>query len=103
MPQGCRPKRGSAHVRRPPSNLLRGVFVFSPRGEPQVQVLGWLVVHGTEWAASWQAVRFVRVVLNYRVRCKEIELLREQSGLVPGRQSTQPACARHARRRRPQR
>jgi hypothetical protein len=61
-----------------------------------VQVLGWLVVHGTECAVSWQAVRLVRVVLDYRVRCKEIELLREQSGLVSGRQP-----ARRARRRRP--
>jgi hypothetical protein len=50
-----------------------------------VQVLGWLVIHGTEFAASWQAVRLVRVVLDYRVRCKEIELLREQSGLAPDR------------------
>ncbi|HET9894591.1 MAG TPA: hypothetical protein VFQ44_06615 [Streptosporangiaceae bacterium] len=68
-----------------------------------MQVLGWLVTHGTEWAVSWQAVRLVRVVLNYRVRCKEIELLREQSGLVPSRQSKQQARARHARRRRPRR
>jgi len=68
-----------------------------------VQVLGWLVVHGTEYAVSWQAVRLVRVVLDYRVRCKEIELLREQSGLVPDHQSTQPARTRHAHRRRSRR
>jgi hypothetical protein len=65
-----------------------------------VQVLGWLAGSGTIGTVSWQAVRLVRAVLDYRVRCKEIELLREQSGLVPGRQSAQPACARHARRRR---
>ena len=65
-----------------------------------MQVLGWLVTHGTDSYLSWQAVRLVRVVLDYRVRCKEIELLREQSGLVPGRQSAPPACARRARPRR---
>jgi len=64
-----------------------------------LQVLGWLVAHGTTWFASWQAVRLVRVVLDYRVRIKEIELLREQSGLVPGRQPAPSACARHARPR----
>lgn len=65
-----------------------------------MQVLGWLVIHGTEFAASWQAVRLVRVVLDYRVRCKEIELLREQSGLAPDRQPSPPARAQHRRARR---
>ena len=37
-----------------------------------MQVLGWLVIHGTDFAVSWQAVRLVRVVLDYRVRCKEM-------------------------------
>jgi hypothetical protein len=68
-----------------------------------VQVLGWLAVHGADWFASWQAVRALRAVLDYRVRIKEIELLKEQSGLVSGRQPSQQACARHARRRRPRR
>jgi hypothetical protein len=63
-----------------------------------VQVLGWLAGSGTIGTVSWQAVRLVRVVLDYRVRVKEIELLREQSGLVSGRQPT-----RHARRRRSRR
>jgi len=65
-----------------------------------VQVLGWLVIHGTDFAVSWQAVRLVRVVLDYRVRCKEIELLREQSGLVSDHQPSPSACARHRRKRR---
>jgi hypothetical protein len=64
-----------------------------------VQVLGWLMAHGTGVAVPWMAERIVRSVLMYRVRCKEIELLREQFGLVPGRQSAQSACARHAHRR----
>lgn len=64
-----------------------------------MQVLGWLVTHGTAWFASWQAVRLVRVILDYRVRIKEIELLREQSALVSGRQPAPSACARHARPR----
>ena len=64
-----------------------------------MQVLGWLMAHGTDCAVSWQAVRLVRVVLDYRVRRMEIDLLREQSGRVSGRQSVQSARARHARRR----
>jgi hypothetical protein len=65
-----------------------------------VQVLGWLVIHGTDFAVSWQAVRLVRVVLDYRVRCKQIELLREQSGLAPDRQPPPSAGARQRRKRR---
>jgi hypothetical protein len=65
-----------------------------------VQVLGWLLTHGTDFAVSWQAVRLVRVVLDYRVRCKEIELLREQSGPVSDHQPWPSACARHRRKRR---
>jgi hypothetical protein len=68
-----------------------------------VQVLGWLAAHGTIGAVSWQTVRLVRVVLDYRLRLKEIELLREQSGLVPGSQPARTVCARHARRRRTRR
>jgi hypothetical protein len=67
-----------------------------------VQVLGWLVSHGIDGVVSWQVVRLVRAILDYRVRCKEIELLREQSGQVPGHQLEQSASAhdahgRHAR------
>jgi hypothetical protein len=65
-----------------------------------VQVLGWLVIHGTDFAVSWQTVRLVRVVLDYRVRCKKIELRREQSGLVSDHQPSPSACARHRRKRR---
>lgn len=68
-----------------------------------MHVLGWLAQGTTVSALSWQAVRLVRVVLDYRVRCKEIDLLREQSGLRPGKQPAQTACARHAHRRRPHR
>ena len=64
-----------------------------------MQVLGWLVAHGTDGIVTWQVVRLVRTILDYRVRCKEIELLREQSGHVPDRQSVQPARAQRARRR----
>ena len=64
-----------------------------------MQVLGWLVVHGTACAVSWQAVRLVRVVLAYRLRCKELELRREQLGL-PVRQPAPPAKARRVRRHR---
>ncbi len=65
-----------------------------------MQVLGWLAIHGTDFAVSWQAVRLVRVVLNYRVRCKEIELLREQFGQAPDRPPPPSAGARHPRKRR---
>jgi hypothetical protein len=41
----------------------------------------------------------VRVVLAYRLRCKELELQREQLGL-PARQPAPPAEARRVRRHR---
>jgi len=65
-----------------------------------VHFLGELARAGTISVALSQAVRLVRIVLDYRVRCKEIELRREQLGLTPGSQPAQAATARHAVRRR---
>jgi hypothetical protein len=65
-----------------------------------VHVLGELASAGTLSFASSQAVRIVRIVLNYRIECKKIELRREQLGLTPGSQPAQAASARHAARRR---
>lgn len=65
-----------------------------------MHVLGELASTGTIWVACSQAVRLVRIVLDYRVRCKEIELRREQLRLNPGSQPAQAATARHAARRR---
>jgi hypothetical protein len=61
-----------------------------------VHVLGGLASAGTISIVVTQAVRLVRIVLDYRVRCKEIELRREQLGLTPGSQPAQAASARHA-------
>jgi hypothetical protein len=66
-----------------------------------VHVLGELARAEIISVACSQAVRLVRIVLDYRVRCKEIELRREQLGLTPGSQPAQAASARHAVRRRP--
>ena len=65
-----------------------------------MHVLGELASAGTISVACSQAVRLVRIVLDYRVRCKEIELRRAQLGLNPGSQPAQAATARHAVRRR---
>lgn len=65
-----------------------------------MHVLGELASAGTISVALTQAVRLVHIVLNYRLRCKEIELRREQLGLTPGSQFAQAATARHAARRR---
>lgn len=51
-----------------------------------MRVLAWLAVPGTISALCWPGVRLVRVVLAYRLRCKEIELQREQLSLPPGGQ-----------------
>ncbi len=48
-----------------------------------MHVLGELASAGTLSFASSQAVRLVR---NYRIECKKIELRREQLGLTPGSQ-----------------
>lgn len=45
--------------------------------------------------ACSQTVRLVRIVLDYRVRCKKIELRREQLRLNPGSQSAQAQLRRH--------
>lgn len=72
-----------------------------------MQVLAWLTTHGTGAIVAWVVVCIVHYVcqavvpivhdiLNYRVRCKEIELRLEQSDQVPVmRQSPQPVHARH--------
>ena len=65
-----------------------------------MHVLGELASAGTISVACSQAVRLVRIVLDYRIRCKKIELRRAQLGLTPGSQPAQPASARHAKRRR---
>lgn len=64
-----------------------------------MRILSWLAYPGTISAVSWPAVRLVRVVLDYRLRCKEIELRRQQLGLNPGCQPAKEARARHAVRR----
>ena len=56
--------------------------------------IGELAVSGTLTSLSWQTVHLVRVVLTYRLRCKELELGRRPLGL-PVRQ---PAPAAKARR-----
>ena len=65
-----------------------------------MHVLGELVRAGTASVVLGQVVRLVRIVLDYRVRCKEIELRRAKLGLTPGSQPAQAASARHAIRRR---
>jgi hypothetical protein len=65
-----------------------------------VRILGELAVPGTISATLMATVRLVRIILAYRVRCKEIQLLREQSGLVPSSQPAKAARVRHTRRRR---
>jgi hypothetical protein len=65
-----------------------------------VHVLGELARAGTISVALSQAVRLVRIVLDFRVRCKEIELRHKQLGLTPGSRPAQAATARHAVRRR---
>jgi len=65
-----------------------------------VHILGELAVPGMISAVLAAAVRTLRISLAYRLRCKEIELLREQLGLVPGSQSAKAARARHTCRRR---
>jgi hypothetical protein len=64
-----------------------------------VHGIGELVVSGALTSLSWQAVRLVRVVLAYRLRCKELELRREQLGL-PARQPAPGAKAWRVRKRR---
>jgi hypothetical protein len=65
-----------------------------------VHILGELAVPGTISAALMAVVRLVRIILAYRLRCKEIQLLREQLELVPASQPAKAASARHACQRR---
>jgi len=65
-----------------------------------VHVLGELARAGVISVVCSQAVRLVRIVLDYRVRCKKIELRRAKLDLPPGGQSGPAASARHAKRRR---
>ena len=65
-----------------------------------MHALGELASAGTIPVVCGSVVRLVRIVLNYRLRCKEIELHREQLGLNPDSQPAQAATARHAVRRR---
>lgn len=65
-----------------------------------MHVLSELASAGTLSFAASQAVRIVRIVLNYRIESKKIELRREQLGLTPVSQPAQVASARHAARRR---
>jgi len=99
--RGVRLIRRSAH-RRPRSAAGRiGAFRFPVHSEESLRVhgIGELVVSGALTSLLWQAVRLVRVVLAYRLRCKELELRREQLGL-PARQPAPPAKARRVRRHR---
>ena len=64
-----------------------------------MRILGWLAVPEVTSAACFSMVRLVRIVLDYRVRCKQIELRREELGLVSGGQPSKAARARHACRR----
>src|ERR1700723_2580328 len=93
------PGRG-APVPRPP--IRRWGFLIDPaqRGAPQVHVLSELASAGTISVALGQAVRLVRIVLDYRLRCMEIELRRQALGLSPASQPAKAATARHAVRRR---
>lgn len=63
-----------------------------------MRILGWLTVPEVT-AAFLSMVRLVHIVLDYRVRCKKIELRREELGLVSGGQPFKVARARHACRR----
>lgn len=64
-----------------------------------MRILGWLATPEVISAVSFSTVRIVHLVLAYRVRCMEIELHREERGLVSVGQPSKPARARHVRRR----
>ncbi|HEX6234454.1 MAG TPA: hypothetical protein VFZ63_15105 [Jiangellaceae bacterium] len=66
-----------------------------------MQILGELAVPGTIAAVLMAGVRLVHIVLAYRLRCKEIELLGEQQPrIVLGSQPAKAAGARKPRRAR---
>jgi hypothetical protein len=64
-----------------------------------VRILVWLATPEITTAVSYAAVRIVRSVLDYRVKCKEIDLRREVLGLVSPAQPSKATQARHACRR----
>ena len=64
-----------------------------------MHILGELAVPGTISAVLVAVVRLVHIILAYRLRCKKIELRREELGLVPTSQPAKAALARHSRRR----
>ena len=64
-----------------------------------MRILGWLAVPGVTSAVCFSVVRLVRIVLDYRFRCKEIDLRREERGLVSGGQPPKSARERHTCRR----
>ena len=64
-----------------------------------MRILGLLAVPGTISAVAWALERLVRDFWAYRLRCKEIDLLREQCDLGSGSQPANAVHARHVRRR----
>jgi hypothetical protein len=63
-----------------------------------VQILGELAAPGVLLILLTAGVRLVRIVLDYRLEYKRIELQREQLHLSMGRLATRKSVARHARR-----
>jgi hypothetical protein len=100
MPGAVAPAAGHGSRLHPFAGQATGFFHSSPRGAPQVHVLGELASAGVISIVASQAVRLMRIVLDYRIKCKKIELRREQLGLGPGSQPATKATARHAARRR---
>jgi hypothetical protein len=64
-----------------------------------VRILGLLAVPGTISAVAWPLERLLRDFWAYRLRCKEIVLLREKHDLGSGSQPQNAVRVRHARRR----
>lgn len=64
-----------------------------------MRFLGWLAVPGAVSAVCWPAERLVRDVLAYRLRCKEIELLREEQVLASKSQPSKTIAQRLTGRR----
>ena len=72
-----------------------------------MHVLSELASAGVISVVCHQAVRLVHIILDHRIKSKEIEIKRQKLeikrqklGLTPGSQSTQVATAKHAPRRR---
>jgi hypothetical protein len=62
-----------------------------------VRILGTLAVPGSISAVCWTIERIARSVLAYRVRCKEIDVLREEQRLSHGQQPLDVVCTRRRR------